>query len=69
MSKLYKAVDKQDGTMSCFLINDKGVAVTIHYGSDMEEIDHCKYCEDIFFYYSSLERFSDAINPVLIAEW
>ena len=48
MSKLYKAVDKQDGKMSCFLVNDKGVAVSTHYGSDMEEIDDCKYCEDIF---------------------
>lgn len=68
MSKLYKAVDKQDGTMSCFLVNDRGVAVSTHYGSDMEEIDDCKHCEDIFCY-SSLERFSDAIDPVLIAEW
>lgn len=68
MSKLYKAVDKQDGKMSCFLVNDKGVAVSTHYGSDMEEIDDCKHCEDIFGY-SSLERFNDAIDPVLIAEW
>lgn len=68
MSKLYKAVDKQDGTMSCFLVNDKGVAVSTHYGSDMEEIDDCKYYENIFVY-SSLGRFNDAIDPVLIAEW
>lgn len=68
MSKLYKAVDKQDGTMSCFLMNDKGVAVSDHCGNNMEEIDSCKYCENMFAY-SSLERFSDAIDPVLIAEW
>lgn len=68
MSKLYKAVDKQDGTMSCFLVNDQGVAVSTHCGNDMEEIAICKRCEDIFMY-MSLERFSNAINPVLIAEW
>lgn len=68
MSKLYKAVDKQDGTMSCFLMNDEGVAVSTHCGDDMREIDDCKHCEEMFIY-SSLERFNDAINPVLIAEW
>lgn len=68
MSKLYKAVDKQDGKMSCFLVNDKGVAVSTYNDNDMREIDDCKRCEDIFIYLS-LERFNDAINPVLIAEW
>lgn len=68
MTKLYKAVDKQDGTLSCFLMNDEGVAVSTHCGNDMEEIAICKRCEDIFFY-SSLERFNEAIDPVLIAEW
>lgn len=54
--------------MNCFLVNDKGVAVSIHNGNDMREIDDCKRCEDMFIY-SSLERFNDAIDPVLIAEW
>ncbi|WCI99747.1 hypothetical protein [Klebsiella phage BUCT_49532] len=49
MSKLYKAVDKQDGTMSCFLVNDKGVPVSDHCGNDIKEIASCKRCEDIFF--------------------
>lgn len=48
MSKLYKAVDKQDGTMSCFLVNDRGVAVSDHCGNDMKEVASCKRCEDIF---------------------
>lgn len=68
MSKLYKAVDKQDGTMSCFLVNDRGVAVSDHCGNDMKEVASCKRCEDIFSY-STLGRFNDAIDPVLIAEW
>lgn len=49
-------------------MNDEGVAVSTHCGNDMEEIAICKRCEDIFFY-SSLERFNEAIDPVLIAEW
>ena len=70
MSELYKAVDRNDPEygLKCWLVNDKGVAISIHYGDDMRKINDCKQCEDVFIY-SSLERFSDAIDPVLIAEW
>lgn len=70
MTELYRAVDGNNPKhgLKCWLVNDKGVAVSTHRGDDMREINDCKHCEDMFIY-SSLERFSDAINPVLIAEW
>lgn len=70
MSKLYKAVDRNypKNGLKCWLVNDKGVAISTHHGNDIRAINNCKRCEDILIY-SSLERFSDAIDPVLIAEW
>lgn len=70
MSKLYKAVDRDNpkNGLKCWLVNDRGVAVSTHHGDDMEQINACKHCEDMFIY-SSLERFGNAIDPVLIAEW
>ena len=70
MSKLYKALDtvNPDYGMKCWLVNDKGVAISTHHGNDIRAINNCKRCEDILIY-TGLERFSDAINPVLIAEW
>ena len=69
MTKLYKAVDKFDGTMSCFLVNDQGVAISGHCGKDNLEISMHKKAEDNFIY-KSVEAFKErAIDPVLIAEW
>lgn len=70
MSKLYKAVDRDNHKhgLKCWLVNDRGVAVSTHRGDDEKEITVCQDLENVFFY-DSIERFSDAIDPVLIAEW
>lgn len=69
MSELYKAVDKQDGKMSCFLVNDRGVAISSNCRNDNLEIRMNKECENDFIY-NDVEEFEErAINPVLIAEW
>ena len=70
MTKLYKAVDKMDGRAGykCWLLNDKGVAVSSYQRGDAGESDINKKAES-FFSYEHISRFGDAINPVLIAEW
>nr|DAI72814.1 MAG TPA: hypothetical protein [Caudoviricetes sp.] len=69
MTKLYKAVDKLDGMMSCFLVNNQGVAISDYCRSDDSEIKMHKECENGFIY-RSIEEFKErAIDPVLIAEW
>lgn len=68
MSKLYKAIDKIDGTESGFLINTRGVAVARWFCSDNDEINQWKNVEHAECYLP-LTRFDDAIDPVLIAEW
>lgn len=69
MSKLYKAVDKRDGEMTCFLMNNQGVAISGYCGSDDLEIKMHKECENGFIY-DSIEEFKErAIDSVLIAEW
>lgn len=68
MAKLYKAVDKLDGVMSCFFINHNGVVITPSDGIDSADIDDHKNWE--IFYYDDISEFEKrAINPVLIAEW
>lgn len=69
MTKLYKAVDKLDGMMSCFLVNNQGVVISCHSGNDNLEIEMHKRSENNFAY-DSVENFNErAIDPVLIAEW
>lgn len=71
MTKLYRAVDKQDieSGDKCWLVNDRGVAVSQWHHPDDEELKANMTAEDIFLY-SSIARFkNDAIDPVLIAEW
>lgn len=70
MSKLYKALDTVDPDygMKCWLVNDKGVAISTHGGDDENEITLCQGCENLFAY-EPIERFNDAIDPVLLAEW
>lgn len=67
--KLYKAVDKQDDNMSAFLVyNNGGVAVKTWRFSESEEVASSKDCAGQYLR-DSAERFNDAIDPVLIAEW
>lgn len=69
MAKLYKAVDRLDGMMSCFLMNDQGVAISAHCGNDNLEIEMHKGNGNALTY-DSVEEFKErAIDPVLIAEW
>lgn len=71
MTKLYKAVDRTDPLSgdNCWLVNDKGVAVSYWFASNEEEIENNKFGEEMFAY-DNISRFhSDAIDPVLIAEW
>ena len=69
MTKLYKAVDKHDGKISCFLVNDQGVAISNHCGNDNSEIRMNKESENRFIYDDVEEFEKRAIDPVLIAEW
>lgn len=71
MTKLYKAVDRTDPLSGdkCWLVNDKGVAISLWWASDEEEIENNKYGEKTFSY-DNISRFAnDVIDPVLIAEW
>lgn len=71
MAKLYKAVDKMDvgAGYKCWLLNDKGLAVSYWHRSDKEEVKANMISEDSFMYSSTARFKNDAINPVLIAEW
>ena len=70
MAKLYKAVGRlnpKNGLM-CWLVSEKGVAVSFYVGGDEREIKENIICENKFLY-SAKRRFGDAIDPILIAEW
>ena len=67
--KLYKAVDKLDGELCMFLVYGGGkVAVMEWYMPDSEMVHTVKVAA-IYYVTEPAERFNDAINPVLIAEW
>lgn len=67
--KLYKAIDKVDGSVSAFLIYNNGeVAVSIWVFEDVGEITSAKGLAECYLR-DPAERFNDAIDPVLIAEW
>ncbi len=70
MTKLYKAIDKLDNSVSCFLVSEKGVIVTWWDRSDRGEIKANKVLEKRVTSWLSPENFERrAIDPVLIAEW
>ncbi len=70
MTKLYKAIDKLDNSVSCFLVSEKGVIVTWQDRSDDEEIEVNKVLEKRASSWSPHDDFERrAIDPVLIAEW
>nr|UVM95898.1 MAG: hypothetical protein [Bacteriophage sp.] len=71
MAKLYKAVDKMDAEAGykCWLLNDKGLAVSYWHRPDEEEVKANMTAEGSFLYSSTARFKNDAINPVLIAEW
>lgn len=71
MARLYKAVDKSDyrRESKCWLVNEKGVAVSFWLRDDEKEVKVNKSAEN-FFEYRPIEYFKEnAINPVLMAEW
>lgn len=67
-SKLYKAVDKKNGVFSAWLVNNKGVAVMYYLGSDDRQVD-LSMENELIYAYAAIERFNDAVDPVLIAAW
>lgn len=70
MTKLYKAIDKLDNSVSCFLVFEKGVIITSWTRSDDEEIEANKGLESFENLGLSLDSFERrAIDLVLIAEW
>lgn len=64
MKQLFKAIDKIDGEESFFLRYENGeVAVMmVSNVSSVQRNAHLYLTDDA-------ERFEDAINPVLVAEW
>lgn len=67
--KLYKAVDKLDGAVTAFLVYDNGeVAASSWMFSESGEVEAAKNYASQYLR-DSAERFKDAIDPVLIAEW
>lgn len=67
--KLYKAVDKMTEQMCAFLVYPNGEVATSYWVfSDAEEEDLAKRCAEDYLR-DSAERFNDAIDPALIAEW
>lgn len=67
--KLYKAVDKLDGAVSMFLVYGGGaVAVMEWYLTDSEMVYSVKVAAH-HYATEPAERFNDAIDPVLVAEW
>lgn len=69
MTKLYKAIDKYDNTMSLWMVNTKGVAISTHFSNDKLEIEMNKEIESYASYSEYKEFESRALNPILIAEW
>lgn len=67
--KLYKAVDKVDDNMSAFLVYNNGdVSVSTWVFEDAGEIASAKRLAECYLR-DPAERFNDAVDPVLIAEW
>lgn len=68
--ELYKAVDKLGGMTSMFLVYDNGEVAVNFWGpySNGEKERRVRVVQDVYIR-SSAERFNDAIDPVLIAEW
>lgn len=65
--KLYRAIDGFDNTDSYFLLREDGF-VAISYWNEYGQEENCiKNCK--IYSYSENERFNDALNPVLIAEF
>lgn len=68
--KLYKAVDKLDGSVSMFLLYDNGEVAVNFWGpwTNAEKRRLVCIVQDSYLR-EPAERFNDAIDPVLIAEW
>ncbi|MBU8970810.1 hypothetical protein KSS88_18360 [Bacillus altitudinis] len=68
--KLYKAVDKVDGDMSAFLVYDNRKVAVSYWGElpDADKVEIVKIAASDYLR-EPAERFNDAVDPVLIAEW
>lgn len=70
MTQLFKAVDRRDGVLKRWIVNDKGVARAAWF-YDMDEGEQIRTTQDNedTYSYSSGKALDDAINPTLVAEW
>lgn len=70
MTKMYKAVDRRDGVVKRWIVNDNGVARAAWF-FDMDEGEQILTTKDNenTYSYAGNSAFDDAINPTLIAEW
>lgn len=62
--KLYQAIDALDDTDSFFLVYPDGRVAVMPHGS-LEAVKG----KESFYLTEAANRFQDAINPVLLAEW
>ena len=68
MAKLYKAVDKDDGEISAFIVRDDGTVCISHWlASDDAEIYMTK--QSFMRQRPTKNGMEYAINPILMAEW
>lgn len=63
--KLYKATDALDNTDSFFLVYPNGEVAVMLEGGSVENIR----AKTLKFERTPADRFDDAVNPVLVAEW
>ena len=70
MTQLFKAVDRRDGVLKRWIVNDNGVARGAWF-YDMDEGEQIRTTQDneATYAYAGKTAFDDAINPTLIAEW
>lgn len=70
MTQLFKAVDRRDGVLKRWIVNDNGVARAAWF-YDMDEGEQIRTTQDneATYSYASSKALDDAINPVLVAEW
>jgi len=68
---LYKAVDKMDDTLSFFLVNEHGVAIS-EWDTTLSDATFAQTVRartDLFAYDDITQFKARAKSPILIAEW
>lgn len=70
MTQLFKAVDRRDGVVKRWIVNENGVARAAWF-FDMDEGEQIRTTQanEATYSYANSKSLDDAINPVLVAEW